>query len=73
MKEQHKYLDIIVDDSYDLLVSNPNPFPKDYTRAQKLELLDSLIVYLSDMEQFERCNELKKMRENILLRGKKGK
>jgi len=73
MTEKHKYLDMIIDDSYDLLVSNPNPFPKDYTRAQKLELLDSLIVYLSNMEQFERCNELTKMRENILLRGKKGK
>jgi hypothetical protein len=59
------YTDIIMDDVYDLLISYKNPWPKNYTKVQKLEFLDKLISYFEENEYYEKCDKIKYIKQRI--------
>jgi hypothetical protein len=62
----NKYFDITMDEVYDLLSHHKNPWPNTFSKARKLQLLDNIIEYYQDNEQFERCAFLMALRNKIM-------
>lgn len=71
------YTKIVVDDVYTLLTSIKNPWPKNFSKIQKLKILDTFIEYYENNDEFEKCSMLKKIHEGIqeepILKIKRGK
>jgi|LakMenEpi03Aug12_release.lakeMendotaPanAssembly.Ray.scaffolds.fasta_scaffold694718_1 hypothetical protein len=64
---ENKYFDITMDEVYDLLTHHKNPWPKNFSKVRKLQLLDNIIEYYQEQELFERCTILIKLREAVLI------
>lgn len=63
---ENKYFDITMDEVYDLLTHHKNPWPNTFSKARKLQLLDNIIEYYTEQEEFERCIFLTALRTKIL-------
>jgi hypothetical protein len=63
---ENKYFDITMDEVYDLLTHHKNPWPANFSKVRKLQLLDNIIEYYQEQELFERCVILTKLREAVL-------
>lgn len=70
---ENKYFDITMDEVYELLTHNKNPWPKNFSKVRKLQLLDNIIEYYQEQEYFERCTILIKLRETVLAQSIKQK
>jgi len=59
------YTEIIMDDVYELLINYKNPWPRNYTKVQKLEFLDKLISYFEDNQYYEKCDKIKHIKQRV--------
>jgi hypothetical protein len=60
------YTLLVAEDTYELLTSVPNPWPRGFTRHKKVEFIDLLLDFLEERQQYERCERLRKLREDVL-------
>lgn len=63
------YERLMIDDTFDLIV-NRNPWPVTWLRARKIQLIDRLIRYYTDHDEFEKCGILQKKKDEILKKKK---
>jgi hypothetical protein len=61
----NEYLGVTMDEAYHLLTTHRSPWPKGFTTAKKLQLVDKFVEYYQSTEEYERCAELMKLRERI--------
>jgi hypothetical protein len=66
MVMENKYFDVTMDEVYDLLTHHKNPWPASFSKARKLQLLDNIIEYYTEQEEFERCAVLTALRNRLL-------
>jgi hypothetical protein len=59
------YTGLVVKDMYEILTTQRNPWPGQYTKLKKLEFLDKMLVYLRDKQMYEMCDGIHKMKEEI--------
>lgn len=65
-EEEIDYTGLVIKDMYTILTTQPDPWPKTYTKIRKLEFIDKMIRYLTDNEEYEMCDGMKKMKDKIL-------
>ena len=65
-KNSPDYTTIVLRDMYEIMITHPNPWPKDFTKVQKLTFLDNMISYWTDVEDYEKCNALNIVRTSIM-------
>lgn len=66
MVMENKYFNVTMDEVYDLLTHHKNPWPSSFSKARKLQLLDNIIEYYTEHEEFERCAVLTALRNRLL-------
>lgn len=60
------YERIAIDETYDLVVHGKNPWPVNWTKVKKIKLLDRLIEYYSNCDEFEKCKNLLSKKEKTM-------
>lgn len=69
--EDSNYDELVFDDLFEVIQKSKTPWPKQYTRAQKLKFLNSLEKHFVDRDDFEKCKVVVKIK-NIVLKEKIG-
>ena len=59
------YLDMTLNEAYQVLTSNTDPWPHTFQSAKKIKFIDQLIQYFQDKEEYERCAELLKIKNQV--------
>lgn len=67
MKSDVDYTDLVIMDTYAILTTHKNPWPSNFTRLRKLELIDKMIEYMTETQRYEECSVLTKIRDGVLL------
>ena len=65
MVKGQNYLKLAMTDAYDVLIDNWNPWPLHFDKNKKLKLLDSFIDYWQDEEEYEKCDNLLRIKKEI--------
>ena len=65
MVKGQNYLKPAMADAYDVLIDNWNPWPLHFGKDKKLKLLDSFIDYWQVEEEYEKCDNLLKIKNEI--------
>jgi hypothetical protein len=60
------YTDLVAHDTYKVLTTLKNPWPKGFSRTKKIKFIDMLLEYLEGQQDYEKCEKLNKLREGIL-------
>lgn len=63
---KNDYSDIIIEDIFHLLKENKNPWPRRFSKKQKLEFLDNLIENYEEKQEFEKCSILKGIKTEVI-------
>jgi len=64
-KAIENYLDLSLREAYEVLTSNKDPWPHNFQPSKKIKFIDQLIEYFQNMEEYERCAELVKIKEKV--------
>ena len=64
--EQVQYTNMVFDDLYQVLTKDKNPWPKNYTRARKVKLLDEMEVHFRERDEYEKCKMILEIRSLIM-------
>ena len=59
------YLDMTLIDAYEVLTSNDDPWPNSFQPTKKIKFIDQLISYFQEKEEYERCAELLKIKNQV--------
>ncbi len=59
------YLDMTLIDAYEVLTSNEDPWPNSFKPTRKIKFIDQLISYFQEKEEYERCAELLKIKNQV--------
>ena len=59
------YLDMTLIDAYEVLTSNDDPWPNSFQPTKKIKFVDQLISYFQEKEEYERCAELLKIKNQV--------
>jgi len=59
------YLDMTLNEAYQVLTSNNDPWPHTFRSYKKIKFIDQLIQYFQDREEYERCAELLKIKNKV--------
>tara|TARA_Y100000310_G_C20456344_1_gene703246 strand:- start:245 stop:514 length:270 start_codon:yes stop_codon:yes gene_type:complete len=59
------YLDLTLVETYKVLTSGVNPWPSTFRSYKKVKLIDQLIQYFQDREEYEKCAELVKIKNKV--------
>jgi len=58
------YLDLTIDEVYDV-ISNINVWPATFDRNKKIKLMNSMIKYFIDKEEYEKCQQLQNIIDEL--------
>ena len=58
------YLDLTIDEVYDV-ISNVNVWPSTFDRNKKIKLMNSMIKYFIDKEEYEKCQQLQNIIDEL--------
>jgi hypothetical protein len=56
---------MMVDDVYTIIIQKKNPWPFKWPRARKIQLVDRLIEYYENTNEYEKCQSLKLKRHQL--------
>lgn len=59
------YLELTLNEAYEVLTSNIDPWPNSFEPDKKRKFIDQLISYFQDREEYERCAELLKIKNTV--------
>ena len=59
------YLELTLKEAYEVLTSNTDPWPNSFQSKKKLKFIDQLISYFQEREEYERCAELLKIKNQV--------
>ena len=59
------YTGLVMQDMYEILTTQRNPWPAKYTKLKKLEFLDKMLDYLKEEQKYEMCEGIQKMKDRI--------
>ena len=59
------YLDMTLKEAYQVLTSSTDPWPNSFQPTKKIKFIDQLISYFQEMEEYERCAELLKIKNTV--------
>jgi uncharacterized membrane protein len=59
------YLDHMLLDIYSILEHDKTPWPRDFRAAQKHVILDTLLDYFLQKEDYEKCSTIRKIKNHI--------
>ena len=65
-KNMKNYLDLTLIETYKVLVSDTNPWPKKFQPEKKIQLIDQMIDFFTEREEYERCAKLVKVKEQVM-------
>ena len=65
-KNMKNYLDLTLIETYKVLVSDTNPWPKKFQAEKKIQLIDQMIDFFTEREEYERCAKLVKVKEQVM-------
>ena len=65
-KGMKNYLDLTLIETYKVLVSDTDPWPKTFQPKKKIKLIDQMIDFFTEREEYERCAKLVKVKEQII-------
>jgi len=65
-KNMKNYLDLTLIETYKVLVSDTDPWPKTFEPKKKIKLIDQMIEYFTEREEYERCAKLVKVKEKVM-------
>lgn len=60
------YEKMMIDDTYDLIINRKNPWPVNWTRARKIQLIDRIINFYTEKDEYEKCTVLQNKRKEIM-------
>jgi len=64
--DMENYLDQALDEIYKTLINEEiDPWPRHFTPAHKVDFIDTLLVHYTLKEEYEKCSELIKIKDNI--------
>jgi len=58
------YLDLTIDEVYDV-ISNTNVWPSTFDQNKKIKLMNSMIKYFIDKEEYEKCQQLQNIIDEL--------
>lgn len=64
--EQAQYTNMVFDDLYEVLTKDKNPWPRNYTRARKVKLLDEMEAHFKERDEFEKCKTIVEIRSLVM-------
>ena len=65
-KNMKNYLDLTLIETYKVLVSDTDPWPRTFEPKKKIKLIDQMIEYFTEREEYERCAKLVKVKEQVI-------
>jgi len=65
-KNMKNYLDQTLIETYKVLVSDTDPWPKTFEPKKKIKLIDQMIEYFTEREEYERCAKLVEVKEKVM-------
>lgn len=65
-KNMKNYLDLTLIETYKVIVSDIDPWPKQFQPKKKIKLIDQMIEYFTEREEYERCAKLVKVKEQVI-------
>ena len=65
-KNMKNYLDLTLIETYNVLISDTDPWPTTYNSNKKIKLIDQMIEYFTVQEEYERCAKLVLIKEMVL-------
>jgi len=60
------YLDLTLIETYKVLVSDTDPWPRTFEPKKKIKLIDQMIEYFTEREEYERCAKLVEVKEKVM-------
>jgi hypothetical protein len=64
--DMENYLDQALDEIYKTLIDKDiDPWPGHFTPAHKADFIDTLLEHYTLKEEYEKCSELAKIKDNI--------
>jgi len=64
-KNMKNYLDLTLIETYKVLISDANPWPNTFSVKKKIKMIDQLIEYFTEREEYEKCAELVKLKNQV--------
>ena len=58
------YLDLTIDEVY-TVISNTNVWPSTFDQNKKIKLMNSMIKYFIDKEEYEKCQQLQNIIDEL--------
>lgn len=59
------YIDLTIEEIYEIITSGKQYWPKHMTITDKIELLDTITSYFAERDDFEKCIHLQKIADEI--------
>jgi hypothetical protein len=59
------YIDLTVEEIYEILCESNHYWPSYMSKADKIELLENMMGYFADRDDFEKCIRLRQMADEI--------
>ena len=59
------YLDQALDEIFKVITEHKNPWPSHFTKAQKLDFIDTLIDHYTTKEEYENCSDLTELKTKL--------
>ena len=59
------YLHMTLKEAYVVLTSTEDPWPNSFQPTRKIKFIDQLISYFQEREEYERCAELLKIKNQV--------
>ena len=58
------YLDLTIEEVYDV-ISKVNAWPRSFDKVKKIKLMNSMIKYFEEREEYEKCAILQRLVEGL--------
>ena len=59
------YLDLTLQEAYDVLTSDTDPWPNEFQPKKKIKFIQQLMDYFQQREEYERCAKLLKLQKEV--------
>ena len=60
------FIAVALIETYKVLVSDTDPWPRTFEPKKKIKLIDQMIEYFTEREEYERCAKLVKVKEQVI-------
>lgn len=64
--QMNNLTEIALSDIMTLLETDKNPWPRGYTRVQKIQFLEKMMHYYEEKQEFSECAKVKKMIDGVI-------